>query len=425
MTEKEGSDKNKRYSERLPEDVSDKLLDKAQSDGDGEGQEEILSAFLWNEGGEDINNSKKNNKEQTHLRAAVAVIVIAAIAAFSTLIYSIGVTFSYGAPTEENVGEDTDNKQVLFVPTDDDNGILTTSELYAECSDTVVSILTETDGASGVGSGFILTKDGYIATANHVVSGMDKLKVVLSSGAEYEAKLICGNELTDIALLKIEASSLPTVKFGSSGDLAIGERIIAIGTPASIDYAGSVCSGEVSYIDRTVSIYDDSTGVLKKKMTLIQTDAPVNPGNSGCPVFNGRGEVVGIITMKLGNNFSGIGFAIPSDGARSILDAMMKGKSLDEKLLSAVAIKAPKLGIFGETQSVDGVHGVIVRDFSEDSAARSALSVGDLILQIDDTPVFSSTDLRRAIEKKSPDEKVSVTVQRGGQKLTFDIVLGK
>ncbi len=321
----------------------------------------------------------------------------------------------------------TDSDKVIFVrPFDEESGLLTAPELYAACADSVVSVVTSHGSTSGIGSGFVLSSDGYIATANHVVAGREALEVVLAKGGCYPAKLICGNELTDLALLKIEATDLSPVIFGSSAELLTGERVLAIGTPASLDYAGSMCSGEVSYGERTVFVYDDNTGTLQKKLKLIQTDAPVNPGNSGCPLFNEYGQVVGMITMKLGDRYAGIGFAIPSDGAKEILLAMMEGRELTDELLASVGTTAPKLGLLGEAAEIGGVHGVKVNGFpSEKTSAATSLQTGDLITRIDETLILSSSDIGRAINQKAPGDTVAVTVLRGGQYLTYSICLEK
>ena len=161
-------------------------------------------------------------------------------------------------------------------------------------------------------------------------------------------------------------------------------------------------------------------------MTLLQTNAPVNPGNSGCPLFDEYGRVVGIVTMKLGTDFSGIGFAIPSDEALPILQAMMKREPLTDALRWRVSVPAPKLGIVGEAATEGGYTGVKILSFSEDGgSSASMLKVGDLILQIDGQAVRSASDVAAAIQQKNPTDSVLITVLRGGQQLSFNVILGK
>ena len=158
----------------------------------------------------------------------------------------------------------------------------------------------------------------------------------------------------------------------------------------------------------------------------MQTNAPVNPGNSGCPLFNEYGQVVGIITMKLGQSYSGIGFAIPADGAVPILEAMMRGEELSDDLIRAVSIPAPKLGIVGESDAEGDLFGVRVLQISDEAEeVYSPLQVGDLILKIDNYMIQTTSDVYSAIQEKDPGDTVLVTVLRREQQLTFDLILKK
>ena len=318
--------------------------------------------------------------------------------------------------------EEPENKVVFVDRFTDSAGGLSTPELYQRCISSVVSISVHDGKNSGVGSGFVLREDGYIATAYHVVAEMPKIEVILCDGSRYEASMVGGDALTDLALLKIEATGLTPVTLGTSSELLAGERVIAIGTPASLDYAGSVSSGEVSYGLRTVKIYGEDR-TLEKKMKLIQTNAPVNPGNSGCPLFDGYGRVVGMITMKLGSSFAGMGFAIPSDGAIGILEAMRTGQPLNDEILAAVSVRAASLGIVGEACAVDGVYGVRVTDLDKEASASQALLIGDLILAMDEHAVTRMADIEQVLSGYEPGDTVKITVLRNGQNLQFDVVL--
>ncbi len=326
-------------------------------------------------------------------------------------------------PPEEE-GEDTPAQKVVYVNHyGDAEGALSTPELYDRCIASVVSVSVKNDQCSGIGSGFVLREDGYIATAYHVVADMTQIEVILADESRYEATLVGGDALTDLALLKIEATGLSPVTLGSSSGLLPGERVVAIGTPASLDYAGSVSSGEVSYALRTVKIYGENGRTLEKKMKLIQTNAPVNPGNSGCPLFDSRGRMVGMVTMKLGNQFSGMGFAVPVDGALGILDAMRTGEVLTDALLSPVSVRAARLGIVGEAYEIGGVYGVRITGFSEEGCAGKMLALDDLIVAIGDSAVTNTADIESALLAYEPQQTVTVTVLRNGQRLAFDVVL--
>ena len=329
------------------------------------------------------------------------------------------------AGTVADGAADENAQKVIYVNAyDDGEGALSTPALYDRCIESVVSISVSNGKTSGVGSGFVLREDGYLATAYHVVAGMQDVQVIFDDGRRYEAEVVGGDALTDLALLHIEATGLSPVTIGSSASLLPGERVVAIGTPASLDYAGSVSSGEVSYALRTVKIFPDGTGALEKKMKLIQTNAPVNPGNSGGPLFDGQGRVVGMVTMKLGSPFAGMGFAVPIDGAVEILEAMRQNEPLTDALLSSVSVRAANLGIEGEAWEMDGVRGIRVTACRADGAAAGTLLAGDLITRFGDTVVTRPSDLAAALCYYDPGQSVAVTVLRHGQLLTFSVVLG-
>lgn len=327
-------------------------------------------------------------------------------------------------PSDEEV---MGKEKIVFVRQyDDASGLLSLPELYATYSKSVVSVQAKGKSVSGVGSGFFIRDDGYIATVAHVVDGMEKITVITKEGEHYHATVVASNAMTDLALLKIDGEGFPSVTFGASGELLTGERVIAIGTPASLEYAGTLCTGEVSFAQRTVKVYDDSGRVLQKKMKLIQTNAAVNHGNSGCPLFDEYGRVVGIVTMKLGNNTVGISFAIPSDGAEKILGAMMRGETPSDEVLSLVSTGAPKLGVVGTKSESMGIAGVRIVGFSNSRCdAAIKLREGDLIIGIEGKPVASVEELTALVQESTPGESILVTVLRAEQRLTFEVILEK
>lgn len=428
--EREAEPRTEEDGERLPT-LSAVQLPEATSEEEGDPDSAPQEPKLLSEG-EEPPRKEYREMHGGKGRAWIAVLTVLLLFAMLTLLVSVLASrapegteegFVNLPATDTQGGEEKPDRVIFVKQYDDDSGILSTAQLYAERVASVVSILTKGDKTAGIGSGFFLTADGYVATANHVVAGMDTLTVVEADGTRHRAVLVAGNALTDLALLKIEKEDCPPLTFAPSDGLLIGERVIAIGTPASLDYAGSVCSGELSYVGRRVSIYGED-GQIEKKMILLQTDASLNPGNSGCPLFDEYGNVIGIVTMRLGDAYEGMGFAIPSSGAMEILHAMMRGEELSDELLSAVSTAAPSLGILGEAQSEGGVLGVRVVDFSSATAPVAyILKKGDLIVQIDGTPVASRADVLSAIQQKIPGDRVSVTVLRSGQWLTFQLTL--
>lgn len=327
------------------------------------------------------------------------------------------------AELENNGGE---GEKTIFIHTDGKGDGLTAPEIYERCAKTAVSVWTSfPDGGEGIGSGFIFTEDGYIATASHVICDAQRVDVILSDGKEYEATVIAADQLSDVALLKINVErKLPVAELGDSESLLAGERVYAIGTPAHISYAGSLTSGEVSCAQRIIPVYREGVTLLEKRIKVIQINAEVNKGNSGCPLFDSYGKVIGMVTMRLGEDFRGIGFALPVDGIEPILRSMLEGRALDREVISGVVELPARLGVNGYTDQEGGVYGCRIDSLNDSAASLGALKAGDLIVQIDNKIITAASDISSVIEQKNAGERVKVTLIRSGQRLTFDIVLG-
>jgi serine protease Do len=271
--------------------------------------------------------------------------------------------------------------------------------------------------ARSLGSGFIISEDGYIITNNHVVGEADKITVRLSDKEEYEAKVIGSDDKTDLALIKINAKHpLPTVPLGKSADLQVGDWVMAIGNPFGLEQ--TVTAGIVSAKGRVIGAgpYDD----------FIQTDASINPGNSGGPLLNLKGEVVGInsaIFSQSGGNI-GIGFAIPIDLAKSIV-AQLKDKGKVTRGWLGVAIQSvtPELAkSFGLKEPM----GALVAEVTKDGPAEQAgLERGDVITAFNGTTIKDSHELPALVARTPVGEKAEVTVLRGGKEKIFAIKLGE
>ncbi len=269
-----------------------------------------------------------------------------------------------------------------------------------------------------LGSGFIIDKEGYILTNNHVIARADEIRVRLESGKEYDAKIIGTDPETDIGLIKIEPEEeLPIVNFGDSSKLQVGEWVIAIGNPFGLTQTVTV--GVVSALGRDIGAgkYDN----------YIQTDASINPGNSGGPLINIDGEVIGIngaiYPGQQGGNI-GIGFAIPINMAKEILPDLKASRSVQRGWLGVVIQKltpelAQALGL-GKNKE-----GALVGDVSIGGPAEKAgLKRGDLIVKFDNTPVKSYEVLPRLVASHKPGSKVKVRIIRDGKKKTLSITLG-
>jgi len=260
------------------------------------------------------------------------------------------------------------------------------------------------------GSGFIVSKDGYILTNNHVVEDADKIMVTLMDGRELQAKLVGTDPSTEVAVIKIDANDLHALELADSDTIEVGEWVIAIGNPFGLSHTVTV--GIVSAKGRNglgLSTYED----------FIQTDAAINPGNSGGPLIDLDGKVVGINTAIVGSSGNiGIGLAIPINMAKSIYDQLVqKGKVVRGFLGVTIQDITPDLA---ESFKLKDTKGVIVPDVSPDSAAAKAgLKAGDIITAFDDKPVEKAAEFQRRVAMKKPGSEVEITVLRDDKKQTL------
>ena len=381
--------------------------------------------YRWNYG-EQLKHNKKSRSNAGVLTFAI-IMTIAFCICFVTL---IGVMLYEDASLP--------SRTIFVREYDSESGVLTLPEIYDKVAPATVAIAVyyENEVGMGIGTGIIMTEDGYIATNYHVVEKGKEIKVIRNSGEEYTAKLIGYDSLSDLALLKISARNLPVAAFGNSDALIVGEKVVAIGTPSNLDYMGTTTDGIISAINRDVKIYDE-TAVMIKKMTLIQTNAALNPGNSGGPLINEYGEVIGIVTMRLADSdFYGISFAIPSNGAKAILEEIKETGSASGNS-SQVASKRALLGIYGGgirvgdsyvkadgTTGIAEVDGVIVIELNiPESDAAKLLMVGDIVTKLDGKTVDDIYDVMAIVNEKSAGDRVSVTYYRDGVYNTVDITL--
>lgn len=275
----------------------------------------------------------------------------------------------------------------------------------------------QTRQGTSTGSGFIISDDGYVVTNHHVVEGATDVTVTLSTGDEYTAKVIGSDSLNDVALLKVEATGLPAVKLGSSDKLAIGDMVCAIGNPLG-SLTATLTVGYVSGKDRQVTT-DNST------INMIQTDAAINSGNSGGPLFNMYGEVVGITSAKYsgttssGASIEGISFAIPIDDVMSIIDDLQEygyvtGAYLGVTVTDTDAAAAKLYGM---------PTGAYVNSVEDGGAAdRAGVQPKDIIIGLGDTDISNRTELTRVLRRFKAGD-TTITVIRSGERMTMDITL--
>ncbi len=347
-------------------------------------------------------------------RGRFLLLLISLILALCVLFVAMVLTFHSGGEPSVTP-EAAEKEKVVFVREwDEDSGVLSTPELYAKCSDSVVRLETYGTGKRGHGFGFLIREDGYIATELSVIEGMDRITVRLADGREYPATVVGREPLSELGLLKIEERGLPTLSFGASEEILLGERVVAVGS-------GCVSTGELSSKGGSVWLRDEA-GTLVKKLGVLQISGPSLADYAGAPLLNEYGEVVGIFSSHPCE--SGGGFVLPSEGISKILETMMAGEVLGEELLAGVVTPAPILGVVGGSASEMGVVGVRIHRFlSGLSSAAVMLKEGDLILSVDGVAVRTLEEIGSVIEEKNPGESVYVTVLRFGQILTFEVVL--
>ena len=304
-------------------------------------------------------------------------------------------------------------------------GNLTASEVYEHnirsvvainCTATATNVLGQVYQSTSAGSGFVMTQDGYIVTNHHVISGATKITVTFEDGTEYAARLIGSDSSSDIALIKVEATGLQPVTMGSSSQMAVGDQVVAIGNALG-ELSFSLTVGYISGMDRDVST-DGSV------MNMMQTDAAINSGNSGGPLFNARGEVIGINTAKYsgttssGASIEGISFAIPMDDVIGMLEDLrdygyIRGASMGVYVTDMDAATADKYNL---------PLGVYIQEVMVGSAAQKAgMQAKDIIVEVGGYEIENMNDLTRALRNFQGGQTATITVWRGGTEIILTI----
>lgn len=269
--------------------------------------------------------------------------------------------------------------------------------------------------AQSLGSGFIISDDGYVLTNNHVVAGADEIIVRLPDRSELEAKLIGADPRSDVAVLKVEGKGLPTVKIGRSDELKAGEWVLAIGSPFGFDH--TVTAGIVSATGRSLP--------NESYVPFIQTDVAINPGNSGGPLFNLKGEVIGINSQIFtrSGGFMGLSFAIPIDVAMDVANQLRTDGKVNRGWLGVVIQEVNK--DLAEAFGLERPAGALVAQVMDGGpAARSGLRVGDVILSLNGKPIVMSADLPHLVGALKPGSKARMEVVRDGDRKTLDVSIG-
>jgi len=307
------------------------------------------------------------------------------------------------------------------------------AEIYASYVNSTVGITVDivttniwgqTVTGAAAGSGFIITEDGYILTNYHVIDKANAITVAFNDGTTYPATLVGGEEENDIAVIKIDAKGLTPVVLGKSSDMKVGEQVIAIGNPLG-ELTFTETQGIISAMNRVITMSDG------RKMNMIQTDCAINSGNSGGPLFNTHGEVIGIVSAKYSSSgytssasVEGIGFAIPMDDVSTMVsDLVEKGYVTGKPYLGIVM---DQNGVSTAAQAYGVPAGVPVLGVTPGLAAEKAgLQEGDIITKVNDTETPSGGALSTALNQTKPEEEVSFTIYRNGETKELTVVMGE
>lgn len=340
--------------------------------------------------------------------------------------------FFAASGTEET--QSTQQSSNDFVPKDDDvtvelnkspesvenipqDGGLSYQQIYDKAIDSVVSIRCNT----GTGTGVVLSKNGYLVTNCHVIDGAERIEAIFTDGRILTACVVGADTVSDLAVLYVQAEDLIPAEFGDSASLRVGDAVAAIGDPLGLDFRGTMTDGIVSAINRDVTVNG-------RTMTLIQTNAALNSGNSGGPLLNCYGQVVGINTMKIGTftddaGVEGLGFAIPSVTVKDVVDQL-----IDKGYVAG----RPALGFTGQTVSQLDQRwyllpaGVMVSAVTPDSNAdKIGLSVGDIVLSIDNSRISSVEELENLLYSHRVGDSLNIVIYRSGKQYSATLTLGE
>ena len=300
-------------------------------------------------------------------------------------------------------------------------GGLSLQEIYSKSIDSVVSILCVSNGGQSSGTGVILSAEGYIVTNAHVVDDAQAIEVLLNDGQSFAASLVGSDSVSDLAVLHVESTELKPAEFGDSTVLRVGDAVVAIGDPLGVALRGTMTDGIISAINR-----DITTG--GRTMTVIQTNAALNSGNSGGPLLNCYGQVIGINTMKIGdymnsNGVEGLGFAIPTTTVQEIVNQLISQGYVSGR---------PSLGITGESvpiayQRFYGMPGgLYITGVEEDSAAdEMGIEPGDILVSIDEVNITDGDVLSTALYAYKAGDKVELIVYRAGRYYSLELTLNE
>ena len=381
---------------------------------------------LWNFAIQAEEDRKKAKKKGAVGALVYAIVMTCLFLVCFALLAAMLIT-GYGS-TDEGEGDKNNDQHAVI----DSSNLVS---LVESVQGSVVTVKVSTSKGTGFGSGFVYTDQGHIITNYHVIDDAKRIIVVCHDGRTHEAELIDGDELSDIAVIRVKDLGVPSLAVGDSDALRVGEDVIAIGTPVDTEYAGPVTKGIISGVKRKVRVYEQS-GYLSKTMEMIQTDTVLNHGNSGGPLINMRGEVIGINTMKYYASDAGdtLYFSIPINDVVEIADDIItNGKYSGDKgsasqgvqlgVQGTDAVKGVEIRLDENTSITPEVDGALIIAVNEGYCAYGKLEAFDIITGIDGVKVTHFEALRAELYKHKVGDKVKLEVWRDGKVIEVELEL--
>ena len=313
-----------------------------------------------------------------------------------------------GSGTKLNIVSSQESSDTTF---SDEEDALCLQDIYSSVIDSVVSISSMTSSGTSSGTGIIMSQDGYVITNHHVITGALVISVLTNDNQEFEAALVGSDEMSDLAVLKIDARGLKAAEFGDSSKLRVGDSVVAIGDPLGVQLRGTMTNGIISAINRDLTVGD-------RTMTLIQTNAALNNGNSGGPLINCYGQVIGINTVKMSSYYTatasveGLGFAIPISVAKPIIDELIENGYVAGR--PAIGISGDSLPSYYRTyyRLPDGVYVTSVNEGSD--AKAKGIREGDIVTAINGERISSIDELNTVKNQYAAGDEVTLTIYRSG-----------
>lgn len=300
------------------------------------------------------------------------------------------------------------------------SAVMTSAEIYEALSPSVVVIVAENSNGVALGTGVIMSKDGYIITNNHVITGCNNVYIISSDNFAYDAKLVGADSDSDLALLKADAEGMEFVpaEFGDSDNVVVGEDIICIGTPYGIEYSYTVTKGIISGIRNNVYVNN-------RKYQLLQTDAALNPGNSGGPIINQYGQVIGIVCSKImtdgTDDYEGLGFAIPTQHVSTMINGFLEGETPVGKPILGLTVMYIDEATAAENNLVAGAY--VMSIDTDCSAYKRGLIAGDVITKLNGKTFTSTDGFVEEKDKFSPGDSIDIEYWRDGQTYNISVIL--